>query len=691
MDTITQLHEDLLNLLLEGREENNSIKFWLRTKDSVQSKVSRLKNGYWFTGNHQYLFFSPYKRGDWKNKTKSIGMVFGEEKGELSWKFIELVFPGEENQNRIDLYHSIAEEIEKKLKLKHSAKEETRFTFHFPEEIKSLSETVDYYIKTLKPLFDQKIIEFGEEDAFFITDLQFRKQLQKTLRIRDRLHNLIEIEYPQSFPTYGQFQTNFRNEFEIPDEVTRVNVEFNDYKYENLTLGSEGAGTGRIYFNEKKSSFIEHNPQLNGGEKIKIKVTFETPEIIEKSDSEELTNELPKMKEFPLNQILYGPPGTGKTYNTIRIAAEIIDPNFVIEEGNEEESYEQAKKIYNEALNNQIEFVTFHQNFSYEDFIQGIRPRVKGNNDQLSFEKVDGVFKIIADRALANLVASEKKIEAKSPFEKAFQNFIAPLEEGEENEIEVKMAKVSYYITEVSDTTIRFRKHSGGTGHSLSLSTLAKMYEFENIGDIQGLSVYYKPLLEELLKIGKKENNGKITPLKNYVIIIDEINRANISRVFGELITLIETDKRYGNKNPMKVKLPSGDEFEVPKNLHIIGTMNTADKSIALLDVALRRRFKFVSKYPDANTGGVLWSEEMTKINDEILASGKSRDFLIGHSYFMEEDIIETMNEKVIPLLMEYFMGNEDQVKSILKNAGFILSKKDYPIEIEPVLADEPI
>ena len=250
---------------------------------------------------------------------------------------------------------------------------------------------------------------------------------------------------------------------------------------------------------------------------------------------------------FPLNTILYGPPGTGKTYNTILRAAQIIE-NRVID------SYDEALEVVKANLHDKIEFITFHQNYSYEDFIQGLRPDTE-NDNQLTFERKDGVFKEIADKALKNLTESEKPQLSKKPFEEVFNEFINPLVEGEIEEIEVKMKKVSYFITAISNKSIDFRKASGGTAHTLSIGTLKKMYLAESVLEIQGLASYYTPLLAELLKIGK-DSSGKKEQIKrqDYVIIIDEINRANISRVFGELITLIEPDKRSHGSIPLEAR-----------------------------------------------------------------------------------------------------------------------------------------
>jgi 5-methylcytosine-specific restriction protein B len=258
--------------------------------------------------------------------------------------------------------------------------------------------------------------------------------------------------------------------------------------------------------------------------------------------------------------------------------------------------------------------------------------------------------------------------------------------EGEIDEIELKMKRVSYFITGITNKSIDFRKASGGTAHTMSIDTLKRMYQAESVLDIAGLSIYYEPLLDSLLKLGR-DNSIKATEVKreNYVIVIDEINRANISRVFGELITLIEPDKRSDGAIPLEVKLPSGDSFMIPSNLYIIGTMNTADKSIALLDIALRRRFEFEAMYPKYELDGkpLENADILRKINERIILT-KGHDFQIGHAYFMgkNESLMQRMNNKVIPLLLEYYMNDEKEVKAILQSAGMQVEEKSWPLRI---------
>jgi 5-methylcytosine-specific restriction enzyme B len=380
---------------------------------------------------------------------------------------------------------------------------------------------------------------------------------------------------------------------------------------------------------------------------------------------------------YPLNTIFYGPPGTGKTYHSIKRAAEIIENRPIT-------SYKEALEIFHSNLQDRIEFITFHQNYSYEDFVQGLRPTAE-NEGQLNFEQKDGIFKQLAEKAHENLRDSES-VFSKLPFDKVFSDFIQPLIDGTTEEIEVKMKKVSYSITHISKHSIYFRKASGGTAHTMSISTLRKMYEQETLGVIKGLPIYYAPLLDQLLENGKeKGHNIEKVGKKNYVLIIDEINRANVSRVFGELITLIEPDKRSHGAIPLRATLPSGDDFIVPSNLYIIGTMNTADKSIALLDIALRRRFEFEAMYPlyEINGEEVPDADVLRKLN-ALIIERKGYDFQIGHSYFMDDslDLIQRMNRKVIPLLLEYFLNDEKEVKDILQLVGLKIEPNSWPIRI---------
>lgn len=173
----------------------------------------------------------------------------------------------------------------------------------------------------------------------------------------------------------------------------------------------------------------------------------------------------------------------------------------------------------------------------------------------------------------------------------------------------------------------------------------------------------FKRIADEAIKHGDKD----------YVIIIDEINRANISKVFGELITLIEEDKRWGEINALSVTLPSGQAFAVPNNLFIVGTMNSADKSISLIDAALRRRFDFIEVVPNAKiVENTVLKTVLERLNEELFKELDSTDLLVGHAYFMgkdENDLCDIMNHSIIPLLYEYFYDNSNKVKNILEKA----------------------
>ncbi|NCN05118.1 MAG: AAA domain-containing protein [Spirochaetales bacterium] len=432
-----------------------------------------------------------------------------------------------------------------------------------------------------------------------------------------------------------------------------------------------------------------------------------------------------------LNQILYGPPGTGKTYETVLLAAELIEQR-------EMSSYNEALEIFNEHLGTRIEFITFHQNYSYEDFIQGLRPDID-NSKTLNFERKDGVFLRISNNALFEYYKAEQKGETQQEVLKdkkageVYLDFLEHLKITEKKTFQT-INKAEVHLQEINKNKNLLLRHGNSSKtYVVSAKRLIKLFEvYPDISKIQNVnndirdaiggcnSTIYWVILKEFIQYynnytvdidtdsapeekleeidyeTKKEllstfNLSKAvdidsTEINNYVLIIDEINRANISRVFGELITLIEPDKRSHGELTLRCTLPSGEEFIVPSNLYIIGTMNTADKSIALLDIALRRRFIFTPMYPKYEIPGfdINDSDILKKINGEIVKR-KGYDFQIGHSYFMGDnyDRATTMNNKVIPLLLEYFMNDEKEVRDILKVAELRLKENSWPIEIE--------
>lgn len=395
-----------------------------------------------------------------------------------------------------------------------------------------------------------------------------------------------------------------------------------------------------------------------------------------------------EMKNFPLNSILYGPPGTGKTYNS-------IDKAVTIATGSSSDHISNKKQFDELRKQGQIEFVTFHQNYSYEDFMVGIRPNVSETTSELSFKKHYGIFYEIAKRARENYENSlkdEQTISRENWVNEKFEEFKEYVEsEIEENGKFAIKNNVSIYSVEDEVFIYTGEKENGELWKNqrigMHYDALINIYlaDVQNRQDIKKLenvpslekqhATYSFELIEKFRQFlnekGYKFQSTTVQkePLKNFILIIDEINRANISKVFGELITLLEDDKRLGKPNELKITLPNGErEFGVPPNLFLIGTMNTADKSIALIDIALRRRFEFIGYYPDYENEKLKPEAKtlLQKINEEIYKLKNSADYLIGHAYFMKDEAIETtLRNKVVPLLMEYFSGKTKIVSDI--------------------------
>ncbi|HFP7819022.1 TPA: McrB family protein, partial [Campylobacter jejuni] len=212
--------------------------------------------------------------------------------------------------------------------------------------------------------------------------------------------------------------------------------------------------------------------------------------------------------------------------------------------------------------------------------------------------------------------------------------------------------------------------------------------KYDSQSDYHGNAIYYFMFYNKLKEFENIQNEKfkiKKEILKSYIIIIDEINRGNVSKIFGELITLIEPSKRIGEKEELKVKLPySGEEFGVPKNVYIIGTMNTADRSITSLDTALRRRFEFIEMMPDVSKlsmdcEGINLQELLKAINTRIEYL-LDREKTIGHAFFIGvenlNDLKKVFQNKIIPLLQEYFYNDYALINAVLNDNGMIFEDK---------------
>lgn len=387
----------------------------------------------------------------------------------------------------------------------------------------------------------------------------------------------------------------------------------------------------------------------------------------------EFNNQKETSESVSKNVILYGPPGTGKTYNSIDKAVEIALPNKYVDG-----DHQSNKKLFDGLRNEgQIEFVTFHQNYSYEDFMVGIRPNISEDSETLTFQKHYGIFYKLIQRARENYIASQVEEGKLISVQELVNNLIERLQDG--NVLELKTySNTPYSIEYLSESTFQLVYSNGSRKNTLSVSTLMDITEGKR-EYTTALKTYYYPLKDYILN-NRVDTRIEKEQIKNYVLIIDEINRANISRVFGELITLLEDDKRIGEKNELKISLPNGEiDFGVPPNMYLIGTMNTADKSIALVDIALRRRFEFVGYFPNYDLLENSNKNLLKHINREIYDRKKSADFLIGHAYFMNEtDTTKTLKNKVIPLLMEYFAGKSNLVEEIFQNSEW---RVQYDIE----------
>ena len=449
----------------------------------------------------------------------------------------------------------------------------------------------------------------------------------------------------------------------------------------------------------------------------------------------------------PLNTILYGPPGTGKTYATFRRCVEICDGSV-----DDVDSVSIRSRYDQLVVEKRVEFITFHQSYGYEEFVEGLRPEAAKEGGGLRLVPRDGVLKKIAAKAakapleeVGNRRFFKVSLEPPGLFEECLRDkwvgYHWPENEdwsdprydsSDAVKNRIKEGKLDSLRNFAPQATVAFRSRMkrgdlvvvpvrGGSEHRYAAGEKWRYWAVgEVIGDYEfhegkrfphrravrwrSVSTDNPQLVSDFQDRGFTANvlhrlrpdrpNVLLKHLERnpqglpYVLVIDEINRANIAKVMGELITLLEDDKRAGAENEIAVTLPhSGDRFTLPGNLHILGTMNTADRSIALLDTALRRRFTFEEIAPDpallktaGDKAGIDLPAVLRTMNDR-LEWLRDRDHRIGHAWFLgarsRQDVDGVMRRKVIPLIAEYFYDDWEKVRAVLGGTDAFVTGKE--------------
>ncbi|MCF7482932.1 AAA family ATPase [Vibrio sp. J1-1] len=464
-------------------------------------------------------------------------------------------------------------------------------------------------------------------------------------------------------------------------------------------------------------------------------------------DDDEIGKNRLMLNQPPLNQILYGPPGTGKTYHTIEAAVNASEPEFAWD------TREELKAEYDRLVSDKrICFVTFHQSYGYEEFVEGLTAETT-EDKQIAYSVKDGIFKSICDDASVSekQVSSEikstgrvwklsiegtHKNEAKTY---CFEHDIGAIGWAETGDLSVEerneyfsnlgsnnQNSLLYFTNEMvkgdlvlcidSATSVEavgvvtgdYQYNESGVPtredfcHQRDIKWLAKGFSVD-FKSINGNKQFSQPTCYPLWRLSVNdvlshlqsydvdihefddENNTQ--PKNNYVLVIDEINRGNISKIFGELITLIEPSKRKGASEALELVLPnSGKPFSVPDNLFLIGTMNTADRSLAMMDTALRRRFDFVEMMPkpevfeDTNKLQGIDLQKLLQVLNQRIEILYDREHTLGHAFFMpvkelvdagEEEqafsaLVSVFQNKIIPLLEEYFFEDWSKIRLVL-------------------------
>lgn len=562
--------------------------------------------------------------------------------------------------------------------------------------------------KTLK--FLREIIEDGQSFNLYYCSQGYVNYVANIIDYAESQEQLDKGKWPQKSGRVYNYYDKFKDYTSDNKQAAILFLAQSIEKITPIPVGEFEFFNGYDPPRQDNLSPIKSEPNVNESQKL---------------SSSSMQQKLPS--KVQLNQILFGPPGTGKTFNSIYQAIAILESKQV-EEVAAEQRLEVKKRFDQYQREGRIVFTTFHQSMSYEDFIEGIKPETI--EEEVLYEVKDGIFKTLCTEAAFSIVQniqSANTVKALD-FSNLYDQFVDSLE------TTLSQPNTGVTIPTKSGGSIQVEgispqgniliKHIDGS-RTYTISKQRLIVLDQNIGDLNAVSnvdttfreiiggsnssAYYAVLkvIRSLQPTSKPERKAysiedkigavRALSLEDYkkstgsphVIIIDEINRGNISQIFGELITLIEDDKRLGRDEALEVTLPySKEKFGVPPNIYIIGTMNTADRSVEALDTALRRRFSFKEILPEPSLitsqgklkskqgkiDGIDLAELLTTINKRI-EKLLDKDHLIGHSYFMNvadlDDLKLAFQNKINPLLQEYFYGDFGKIGLVLGTAFF--------------------
>lgn len=680
---LIELSESLLEYLLQFKQLNPDFTFSLRQRDSAQAnEIKRLEAGQWFQGSF-YIYVPLFKKGDSARKIKTIGFVISFSEDEIS-NYIEISFKKGDFENKdIEFHTKLAEKIGLQLNKFNHGK------WHFDDQ-RNIYKNLDFYIGDFRNwaitlLKDKEITE-----NYIIPEEQFQKALQKINSIRNK----------------------------IQPEMSSVSDELiNLLKYKKQIILQGPPGTGKT----KKAKEIAHE------------LTQTPPQLLQSIYSQFLKdgNQLTTKEGHPFtitqvlpaeNRLVVLVPSGGKSYpinfneieNCIIGEAWLHPVSAWNKSGNGSYSVMIAKFVMEEwaklrsEKEGQVRIIQFHPSYTYEDFVRGIVAKPNEDSEGILYVAENKTIGRFAQKALENYLPSKGILSKSSKFQEKLNVLLdiirEKIEQGETYSfgdkstaeiIAIKEDGILYNFPNRQDIKYKILfsdlERVFSVKEKIQKATDLRDLEAELSLKMKGKYPYYYMLLRQLEKLEADGKDEIAENLKNFVLIIDEINRANLSAVLGELIYALE----YRDESVESMYEVDGNKkLQLPPNLYIIGTMNTADRSVGHIDYAIRRRFAFVDVPPKRledddkiyfNTNGFDTVSALFN-SDNVSKEFEIDDVRIGHSYFIAEKKEATSPEKrdeiftlkmkyeVVPILNEYVKDgvlvgkfNDKEIKEYIK------------------------